>query len=212
MCSRSGGDGAGTPEVAVPEVRPRQVGENSGPDQLALRGLAEGEVMSEPDEAAVFNVEALNYGMNEANPIDERVRNLYAIIVYESLPDGKIDTIVRIIETLERLTCSQFKDTADFHKKIGAFLVRKSSNGKLLREFRKSKGWSQGDLAIHLAVSQQFVAKMESDKTPLTEAAHALIMNLTTLPYAEASKGCETAIDSKQDTATEKGTSDNEED
>jgi len=139
---------------------------------------------------------------------EERVRNLYTIISNEALPDTLIDTRVNIIRELERIMCADFKNTEDFHTKVEAYLLRKNANPDRLREYRKSKRWSQADLAIHLAVSQQFVAKMEAGKTPLTDRAIALIGNKSIQSSAPAQFGCQTAIDSKQVAGGKNGISD----
>lgn len=138
---------------------------------------------------------------------EERVRNLYTIISNEALPDTLIDTRVNIIRELERIMCADFKNTEDFHTKVEAYLLRKNANPDRLREYRKSKRWSQADLAIHLAVSRQFVSQMEAGKTRLTDRTIALISNKSTQSSAPAQFACQTAIDSKQVKPSRAGTS-----
>jgi len=150
------------------------------------------------DEAREFAERAIAFGMMGSLSVDERVRNLYAVISLGALPDEEIETRVAIVRELERLTCSDFRDTEDFHKKIEAYLNRKNSNAELLKSFRESKGWSQADLAIHLAVSRQFVAQMEAGKWPLTDRAIGLICKKPIQSSAPTEIPCQTGIDSKQ--------------
>ena len=138
---------------------------------------------------------------------EERVRNLYTIISNNALPDKDIDIRVSIIRELEHIMCADFKNTEDFHNKVGAYLLRKNSNPERLKEYRKSKRWSQADLAIHLGVSKQFVAKMEAGKTPLTDKAIAFISNKSIQSSAPTQFGCQTGIDSKQITGAKNGMS-----
>ncbi len=140
----------------------------------------------------------------------ERAKNLYAIISNRELgndPDA-VQLRVNIVRELEKLTCSDFRDTADFNRQAGAFVICESSNGNKLRRFRQSKKWSQGELAIHLGVSQQFVAQMESGRRPLIDKALSLILLRDALPYAPTQFACETTVDSKQDTDAKKRVSD----
>jgi DNA-binding transcriptional regulator YiaG len=182
--------------MGVSEVRVQGVREGPGADKLDVGRVPKGETMT--DEAMVFAKEAVAAGMNPSLPEDERVRNLYAVIAREALPDEEIDTRVAIVRELERLTCSDFKDTEDFHRKIGAYLDRKSSNADQLRAYRESKGWSQNDLAIHLAVSRQFVTKMEAGKCPLSDKAIGLICNRAIQSSTPPQNGCQFGPDSKQ--------------
>jgi DNA-binding XRE family transcriptional regulator len=176
-------DGEGIGGMGVPEVRREEVGEGSGAYLMALRGCVKGEMMD-----------------YERTDVD-RARDLYAIICNGELGDDvhALDTRVNIVLELERITCADFKDTAGFHRTVGSFIMRESSGGDRLRRFRKSKRWSQGELAIHLGISQQFVAQMETGKRPLSDKALSLILPQTTLPYAPTPFACETGIDSKQD-------------
>jgi DNA-binding XRE family transcriptional regulator len=130
----------------------------------------------------------------------DRVKDLYAIISNRELGDDEraVDMRVSIVSELERLTCSNFKDTADFHKKTGSFIMRESSGGDRLKRFRAEKKWSQGELAIHLGVSQQFVAQMEQGKRPLIDKAMSLIARGSIQSSAPTQFACETGIDSKQ--------------
>lgn len=149
--------------------------------------------------------------MSEYARIDvDRARDLYAIICNKELGDDarSVNTRVDIIRELERITCSNFKDTADFHRTVSAFIMRESSGGDRLRKFRKSKRWSQGELAIHLGVSQQFVAQMEAGKRPLSEKARSLILLRPIQSSAPTQLACETGIENKQDMGSKNGMGD----
>jgi DNA-binding XRE family transcriptional regulator len=140
----------------------------------------------------------------------DRARDLYAIICNGELGDDEhsIDRRVDIIRELERITCADFKDTASFHRTVTAFIMRESSGGDRLKRFRKSKRWSQGELAIHLGVSQQFVAQMEGGKRPLSDRAISLISTKSIQSSAPTQFACETGIDSKQDNEAKNGMGD----
>jgi len=160
------------------------------------------------DEAREFAERAIAFGMMGSLSVDERVRNLYAVISLGALPDEEIETRVAIVRELERLTCSDFRDTEDFHKKIEAYLTRKISGAEQMKAYRKSKGWSRADLAIHLVVSRQFVEQMEAGKRPLTDRAVGLICNKSIQSSAPAQFACQIGVDSKQVAGLKNGISD----
>ena len=105
----------------------------------------------------------------------ERVRNLYRVIENGLLPDDDAWPRVAIVRELERLTGTEFGDTADFRAKVEAFILRGGQPGAQLVEARKAKRWSQRALALSLGISQQFVAAMEKGRKPLTDKALAFI-------------------------------------
>jgi DNA-binding XRE family transcriptional regulator len=144
----------------------------------------------------------------------DRARDLYAIICNKELGDepGAVATRVEIIEELERITCSSFWNTEDFHRVVSAFIAKKSGYGEKLKFYRKKKKWTQAMLAIHLGISQSLVAAMENGKKPLSDKARSLILSQDALPYTPTSFCNKIDSDNKQDTDTKNGVRDHEKD
>jgi DNA-binding XRE family transcriptional regulator len=141
--------------VALPQLRVPRKGKEAASVILAFWAKTKGEKLTE-------------------ETID-RVKRLYTIIRDGALPDSELGERVNIVRELERLTSCDFKDTADFHRKVSSFLARKDNNGIRLREARKSRGWPLSTMGVHLGVSKQFVAQMESGRKPLSDKALAFL-------------------------------------
>jgi len=105
----------------------------------------------------------------------EVVKNLYAILCIDDYDRYPLDLRAQIVGELEKLTCSDFKNTQELHHKIGMFLVRQDTPAKQLKEMRIKKGWSQDTLGAYLGISQPFVVQMEKGRKPLTGRALAFI-------------------------------------
>jgi DNA-binding transcriptional regulator YiaG len=113
--------------------------------------------------------------MENVNPNIDRIRNLYCLIENGALPDSKILTRTLIVEQLENAVGLEFKDTADFHEKVDAFLRRGGRPGDQLLAARKERHWSQRTLGSHLGVSCQFVKEMEKGRKSLSDKALVFI-------------------------------------
>lgn len=110
---------------------------------------------------------------------------------------GRVDGI----HQLETLLKTQFINTEDAKRKCERSVLSKGKVSKGdMRIAREAKGWSQGELGIHLGVSQSAIAHMESGRRPYGEKAHKWLKDYykAMLPYAEADFGNEISIDSKQ--------------
>lgn len=104
-------------------------------------------------------------------------KRLYGLVNTGKFGDDSngIQNRVRLVEELERLTSSDFKDTGDFHRKVSAFIARRDNDGSRLREKRNGRGWSLAEMGIHLGVSKQYVAEMEAGRKPLNDNALAYL-------------------------------------
>lgn len=83
-----------------------------------------------------------------------------------------IDAKVRTVALLEAEWGVEFANTKEYkrlEKEYGYY------QGKRLKEARKKKHWTQGQLAHCLEVSRQFVSAMESGEKPLTADAISFI-------------------------------------
>lgn len=105
------------------------------------------------------------------------VKRMYGLIRNGILPDdsGGVQDRVNIVRRLESLTGTEFSDTADFHRKVSAFLARNDNNGTELRIARKDRGWTLDRMGAYLGVSRQFVHQMERSRKPLNDKALELI-------------------------------------
>jgi DNA-binding transcriptional regulator YiaG len=115
------------------------------------------------------------------------VKRMYGLIRDWVLPDNSngLQDRVNIVRRLERMTCSDFKDTADFHRKVSAFLAKNDNNGTELRIKRKDLGWTLDRMGAYLGVSRQFVHQMELSRKPLNDKALELIGQKPISPYTE---------------------------
>jgi ribosome-binding protein aMBF1 (putative translation factor) len=96
-----------------------------------------------------------------------RVSRLYAIIVNGELGDDENGLFNRvcIVRELEKITGKQFRDTAEFHREVSAFLAKKSriseSVGTQIRRARIRAGLTMKSLAKELKVSMKMVQRWE---------------------------------------------------
>ena len=85
-----------------------------------------------------------------------RVKELYEIICKHVLGDDSsgVQQRVEIIRELESITGKEFRNTAEFHREVQAYINKKggriASLGKRIKRARKSKKWSQKRLAQEL--------------------------------------------------------------
>jgi DNA-binding transcriptional regulator YiaG len=99
--------------------------------------------------------------------IVERARNLYTIIVNRELgcDEDSVMKRVCIIRELEGITHKDFRDTAEFHREVSAFLARKGrikeSVGTQIRHARIKAGLTMKGLAKELGVSTKMVQRWE---------------------------------------------------
>lgn len=119
------------------------------------------------------------------------VKRLYGLIRDRILPDDSngVQDRVNIISRLEQLTCSDFKDTLDFHKKVSAFLARTDNLGTELRIYRKDRKWTLEQMGAFLGVSRQFCHQMESGAKSLNDKALEIIGQKAIPTYGEAQIG-----------------------
>lgn len=105
--------------------------------------------------------------------IAERAKNLYTIIVNGELGDDAQGVAMRveIIGELEKITKKQFRNTAEFHREVSAFLARKSrvkeTAGTRLQRARKKAGMTIRALAAVFNVTKMTVIRWEQNKHPL---------------------------------------------
>jgi len=106
----------------------------------------------------------------------QQIKAYYNLISEKSLPDSEIRTRVEIIRIIERETGLEFKDTADFHSKVRAFIDRASDIGGIrLREDRQRRGWTIDTLAKILDISTRHLSRMESGQVSLSPSAFAFL-------------------------------------
>ena len=119
------------------------------------------------------------------------VKRLYGLIRNGVLPDDSngVQDRANIIRRLERLVCSEFKDTMDFHRKVSAFLARNDNNGTELRLARKDKGWALEQMGAFLGVSRQFCHQMECGAKSLNDKALEIIGQKPIPTYGEPQIG-----------------------
>jgi len=107
----------------------------------------------------------------------ERVRRLYTIIVNGELGDDEDSVMNRvcIIRELEAITHKDFRNTAEFHREVSAFLARKSrikeTDGARLRRARKRAKLTIKALAVELGVTNRTVIRWEINESPLSASA-----------------------------------------
>jgi DNA-binding XRE family transcriptional regulator len=110
--------------------------------------------------------------------IVERAKRLYTIIVNRELGDDEDSVCKRvcIVRELEAITHKDFRNTAEFHREVSAFLVRKSrikeTDGGRLRRARKRAKRTIEALAAELGVTERTVIRWEkNDGPPLSTRA-----------------------------------------
>jgi DNA-binding transcriptional regulator YiaG len=110
--------------------------------------------------------------------IVERAKRLYTIIVNRELGDDEDSVCKRvcIVRELEAITHKDFRNTAEFHREVSAFLVRKSrikeTDGGRLRRARKRAKLTIKALAVELGVTERTVIRWEkNDGPPLSTRA-----------------------------------------
>jgi len=106
-----------------------------------------------------------------------RAKNLYAIIVNGEMGDNEDSVCNRvcIIRELEGITHKDFRNTAEFHREVSAFLARKSrikeTDGGRLRRARKRAKLTIKELAVELGVTKRTVIRWERNESPLSASA-----------------------------------------
>ena len=83
---------------------------------------------------------------------------------------------VCIVRELEKITGKQFRNTAEFHREVGAYLARKSrikeTDGGRLRRARKRAKLTIEVLAAELGVTERTIIRWEkNDGPPLSTRA-----------------------------------------
>jgi len=108
----------------------------------------------------------------------ERAKRLYAIIVNRELGDDEDSVCKRvcIIRELEAITHKDFRNTAEFHREVSAFLARKSrvreTEGSRLRRARRKAKLPIRELADELGVDKRTIIRWEkNDGPPLSTRA-----------------------------------------
>lgn len=107
----------------------------------------------------------------------DRVKRLYTIIVNGELGDDENGLFNRvcIVRELEKITGKQFRDTAEFHREVSAFLAKKSrikeTDGTRFRRARQRGGLTIKELAVELGVTKRTVIRWERNESPLSEIA-----------------------------------------
>jgi DNA-binding transcriptional regulator YiaG len=107
----------------------------------------------------------------------ERVRRLYTIIVNGELggDENSVCNRVCIIRELESITHKDFRNTAELHRQVSAFLARKSrikeTDAGRLRRARKRAKLTIKALAVELGVTKRTVTRWENDGPPLSTRA-----------------------------------------
>ena len=106
-----------------------------------------------------------------------RAKNLYTIIVNRELGDDEDSVCKRvcIVRELEKITGKQFRNTAEFHREVGAYLARKSrikeTDGARLRRARQRGGLTIKELAVELGVTKRTVIRWETNESPFADNA-----------------------------------------
>lgn len=107
-----------------------------------------------------------------------RAKNLYAIIVNGELGDDEDSVCKRvcIIRELEGITHKEFKNTAELHREVSAFLARKNrvreTEGRRLRRARRKAKLTIRELADKLGVDKRTMIRWEkNDGPPLSTRA-----------------------------------------
>jgi len=109
--------------------------------------------------------------------IVERAKRLYAIIVNRELGDDEDSVCKRvcIIRELEAITHKDFRNTAEFHREVSAYLARKSrikeTDGARLRRARKRAKLTIKELAVELGVTKRTVIRWETNESPFADNA-----------------------------------------
>lgn len=107
----------------------------------------------------------------------ERAKNLYGILANGEIGDDQNGTCNRflIVRELERITGKEFRDTAQFHREVCAFMARKSRNheteGGRFRRARQGAGLTIKQLACELGVTKRTVIRWERNESPLSASA-----------------------------------------
>jgi DNA-binding XRE family transcriptional regulator len=107
----------------------------------------------------------------------ERAKNLYGIIVNGEIGNDQNGTCSRfmVVRELEKITGKEFRDTAQFHREICAFIARKSrvneTEGTRFRHARQRAELTIKGLAIALGVTKRTVIRWERNESPLSEIA-----------------------------------------
>jgi DNA-binding transcriptional regulator YiaG len=107
----------------------------------------------------------------------ERARRLYTIIVNRELGDDEDSVMNRvcIIRELEGITHKNFRNTAEFHREVSAFLARKSrikeTEGARFRRARKRAKLTIKALAVQLGVTKRTVIRWERNESPFSASA-----------------------------------------
>ena len=82
---------------------------------------------------------------------------------------------VCIIRELEGITRKQFRNTAEFHREVSAFLARKSrikeTDGARFRRARKRAKMTIKELADKIGVAKMTIIRWERNESPLSESA-----------------------------------------
>ena len=109
--------------------------------------------------------------------IVERVKRLYTIIVNGELGDDEDSVCKRvcIVRELEAITHKNFRNTAEFHREVNAYLARKSriieTDGGRLKRARKRAKLTIKELAAELAATKRTVIRWERNESPLSASA-----------------------------------------
>jgi len=116
-------------------------------------------------------------GSSADEDIVERVKRLYTIIVNGELGDDEDSLCKRvcIVRELEAITHKDFRNTAEFHREVSAFLARKSrikeTEGARFRRARRRAGLTIKELAVELGVTKRTVIRWERNESPLSASA-----------------------------------------
>jgi ribosome-binding protein aMBF1 (putative translation factor) len=122
--------------------------------------------------------------MSDQNTEDYlRAKEPYKIICNHELGDDSsgVQQRVAIIRELESITGKDFRNTAEFHREVQAFIEKKGervlSLGVRLKKARKKKGWTQKQLADHLGFKAHstFIMYEQNKRIPPKEVLEWLL-------------------------------------
>ena len=106
----------------------------------------------------------------------DKIKHCYGLICDLPTVNETLQLKVEALQFLEAELGVDFKNTEEFYSTMDEFIIS-LSGAEELRRIREANNWSQGRLASHLGVSQQFVMAMESGKKPLTKKVLRYINN-----------------------------------
>lgn len=112
-----------------------------------------------------------------------RVKELYEIICNRVLGDDSsgVQQKVEIIRELESITGKEFRNTAEFHQEVQAYIKNKgeriASLGARIKRARKRKKWSLKELAKNLGFRSHatFIMYEQNKRLPPKEVMEWLI-------------------------------------